>query len=225
MRTSEESPDIFVVKESPWATRAMLGAISAAMAWSLYENWGEMSWFVRLVMALFVALLLLIVLKFALDVTARFDRRAGRIDIARSSLFGVREESYSLTHFLRARVEESKDSDGSTYRLVLVFSEAMPAAMDPLRRLRLEQRRRRGFRRLALNEVPFTDYLSGGGQRTDESGRDDQCLGGRRAAVTFRSGYTSLSPKRSAHPGCYPRIEHCGRLRPSYRPQIPGRKR
>jgi hypothetical protein len=162
MRVFEEIPGIFVVKESPWAFRAILAFMAAALTWNLYENWGEMSWFIRLFMAAFVAVFLLVLFTLVADVTVRFDRRLARIDIARRGIFNARAESYSFRHFLRARVEASNDSDGSTYRLVLVFSDAMPAEMDPLLRLRLEKQRRRGFRRLPLNEVPLTDYLSSG---------------------------------------------------------------
>ncbi|HEY1962438.1 MAG TPA: hypothetical protein VGG69_08470 [Rhizomicrobium sp.] len=166
MRTFEETPSILVVDETPWVARAILTLMLAMLAWNLYRSWSEMSWFVCGVAGMFLALLLLIFLMVAMDVTARFDRSAGRIDIARRGPFGARRETYNLQDFQRARVEVWNDSDEPTYRLILVFSAAMPAAMDPILRLRLERRRRLHLRRLPLNEVPFTDYLSSGGRTT-----------------------------------------------------------
>jgi hypothetical protein len=162
MRVFEEKPDVLVVEESPWGFGAILLGVTGVLVWGLHENWGELSWFLRIFMGAFIALLWLVFFQIAFNVTARFDRGAGRINIARRGLFGTREETYSLRSFLRARVEESKD-DGSTFRLVLVFSEAMIAEIDPVLRKRLEKEDER--RLLPLNEVPFTAYLSSGGSR------------------------------------------------------------
>jgi hypothetical protein len=162
MRAFQEGPDVFVVEEDPWVFRAILFFVIGVLTWGLHDNWAETSWFVRVFMGGFIGLLGVIFFKVLLNVTARFDRSAGRVEISRRGLLGAREETYSLRHFLRARIEESKDSDGSTFRLVLVFSEAMPALLDPALRERLEKQRRRGLRGLPLNEIPLTDYLSSG---------------------------------------------------------------
>lgn len=162
MRAFEDEPDVFVVQEIPWGFRAIILAVTGILAWGLYANWGETSWFLRGFMGMFIALLWLIVLSFAHDVTARFDRGAGRVEIVRRRLFGAQAESYSLQDFLGARVEESKDSDGSTFRLILVFSDAMAERLDPVLRARLEKDRQRDSRGLPIHEVPFTSYLSSG---------------------------------------------------------------
>ena len=165
MRVFEEMPDVLVVKETPWGFGAILLGLTGVMAWGLHSNWDGLSWFLRVFIGGFISLLWLVYFQVAFKVTARFDRRADRIDIARHGLFGARKETHRLRDFQRTRVEESKDSDGSTFRLVLVFSDAMPAESDPVTRELLEKERRRDSRGLPLNEVPFTAYLSSGGGR------------------------------------------------------------
>jgi hypothetical protein len=158
-------PDVLVVKETPRGFGATLLGLTGIIAWELHSNWDELSWFLRVFFAGFISLLWLVYFQVAFKVTARFDRRADRIDIARHGLFSASKETYRFQDFHRTRVEESNDSDGPTFRLVLVFSNATHAESDPVSRELLKNERLRDSRGLAPNEVPFTAYLSSGSGR------------------------------------------------------------
>jgi hypothetical protein len=156
MRVVNEYPDVLVIEDSPLFTGAVILSVTAIFAWGLHENWGEMSWFLRLFMSAFVGLLVFFFVQLAINVTARFDRRLGRIVVTRRGIFSKGEQTYNLRDFVRARVEESSDSDGSTYRLVLVFSRGATPDRDTMLS-------KTDFSSLSPNEIPFTAHLSSGG--------------------------------------------------------------
>ncbi len=158
MRVSEEQSGVLVVRETPWGFGVILVCVSAILLCGVYVNWDELSWFLRLFMGAFVGLLWIMFFQVAAQVTARFDRLTGRIQIARRGWFGKLEENYSLRNFKRARVEKTTD-DGAAYRLVLVFSEGMS-----VNKTFVEKRNQRGYEDLQPNEVPFTFYLSSAGR-------------------------------------------------------------
>jgi hypothetical protein len=155
MRINNEMPDVLVVKESPLGLGAIILVTTGIIGLGLYQNWAELHWFLRLFLSAFITLLWLIFFRLAINVTARFDRRVGRIEIVRTGLFGESVQNYRFQDFVQARVQESNDCDGSTFRLVFVFSKGAP----PLRDSMLSKTDIFG---LSPNEIPFTAHLSGG---------------------------------------------------------------
>ncbi len=131
--------------------------------WLLLRDFAAAGWGERLLLLFLAPGMTTLSYFTATWVTVRFERTQGVIEIERHRLFGRIEERYPLAELVKARRDARDDSEGVTYRLLLVFSSAYLEALDDEVRDRLVRARRRGFRQTQPNEVPLTHYFTGFG--------------------------------------------------------------
>jgi hypothetical protein len=158
MRIRENTPQKLVIEERPIAFAGIMAMFFLAVTYGVIDGWRGMEWPVRALLGGFAVGIPLLVRYFVHWVEAVLERATGRIEIARRGLLFEKREVYPLKHFIEARKQTSKDSDGEAYRVVLVFNEAMLSEIDPAQREKILSDKKRGLRSAAANEVPLTQY-------------------------------------------------------------------
>ncbi len=161
MRVVEKNPGRLVLAEHPRFVAALFLMFILALAYALFDQWHTMDGATRGII-IFMLASLPIIMHFSIHwVDVRFSRALGRIQIIRRGLFYNRKRSYRLDQFERARLDTNSSGDGAdTYRVVLIFDEAMVNDMAPDLRHEVEKLNRWGFRQTRSHEVPLTYYYS-----------------------------------------------------------------
>ena len=162
MKIAEQNHSRLVLAEKPRFLAGTLFLMAGVLGWMLWNQWSNMDLAARGVM-LFMLTTMGVVIHFSVHwVEVRFSRALGTIEISRRGVVRNDQRRYRLDHFDRARLDESSSNDGTTYRVVLVFDEAMVAEMPADLRDNIQKQTRRGFRQTPPHEVPLTYYFSGG---------------------------------------------------------------
>ena len=162
MKIAEQNHSRLVITERPWFLAGFLGLMAGILAWLLWDEWSNMELVARGVMV-FMLTIILVIIHFTVHwVDVRFSRALGTIELSRRGIVRNEQRRFRLDHFEHARLDESSSSDGTTYRVVLVFDDAMVAEMPGDVREDIQTQTRRGFRQTPPNEVPLTYYFSGG---------------------------------------------------------------
>lgn len=162
MRVRTETPSRLVIEERPFLYGGLMAFFVFAMTASALGGWATMAPAVRIMIVASIAVILVLAHFHIHWVGATFDRETGRIGIVRRGLLYGRHETFALGHLTGARLDSlSPDGGTPTWRVILVFSAAMPGRLDPAERARIEALRRRGLRQLPDNEVALTAYFAG----------------------------------------------------------------
>ena len=162
MKIAEQNHSRLVITERPWLLAGFLALMASVLGGLLFNEWSTMDFIARGVMISMLTILVVIIHFTIHWVDIRFSRALGTIELSRRGIVRNEQRRYRLDHFEHARLDESSSSDGTTYRVVLVFDDAMVAEMPDDMRDDIQKQTRRGFRQTPPNEVPLTYYFSGG---------------------------------------------------------------
>ncbi len=162
MKIAEQNHSRLVLAERPWFLAGFLGLMAGVIGWLLWDEWSTMEPVARGVMV-FMLTMIVVIIHFTVHwVDVRFSRALGTIKLSRRGVLRTEQRRFRLEHFHHARLDKSDSSDGTTYRVVLVFDDAMVDEMPADLRDDIQKQTRRGFRQTPPNEVPLTYYFSGG---------------------------------------------------------------
>ncbi len=161
MKIVEQNPSRLLLAEHPRFLAGLFALMILALGYMLFDQWDDMGTPER-GLVVFLLMLFPVIMHFSVHwVDVRFSRAVGRIEIIRRGLFYNRTRSYRLDLFERARLDTNSSGDGGdTYRVVLIFDEAMVSEMPADLRDEIERQTRRGFRQTPPHEVPLTYYYS-----------------------------------------------------------------
>jgi HlyD family secretion protein len=158
MRIARSTPEELVLEEAPWFLTVSLSLFAGALLCLVLADRSEMTTLGAAAVVGMNLVCLGVVWFVARWVRVSFSKTTGRIDYSVRTLAGSAQGSFALAHFVEARPDLLGGED--TSRLVLVFSEAMAAELDPIERARAEKLKAWGLRRASAAEFPVTVYFT-----------------------------------------------------------------
>jgi hypothetical protein len=124
MKVVHRSDQRLILEDQPWLIGLMLILMALGFLAGALALLGRGEMFGGLMMGLIGAgVPLLIAALLVQRVRLTLDRVSGRITRTSRSVRGLRQQSHALDRLTGARVDASTDSDGTTYRLVLLLSD------------------------------------------------------------------------------------------------------
>ena len=121
MKVIHRSQNLLILQERPlilWIIGGICIAIALFVIGSSTQEQVNLFWKIVFAVIFIAGGMFMILTPFA---TYRFDREIGNLILKRQGLFGTKIIEHRLSEIQDVQVEESTDSDGSTYRVIIML--------------------------------------------------------------------------------------------------------